>query len=173
VTPEEKHSLRSSEREEYVEYIFLASLCSHGWATDRFVEVSRSKTDAFGYDLVLSSGSVTRHIQLKASRVGGAARSQKINHALTQKTGGCVVWIKVDSETLVPRAFDWLDLPAGISLKDDLRGKVAKHTKANAQGVKNLRANIWEIPRTSFKSLATIEAVFDALFGASTSLPAG
>ena len=150
-----------------MEYIFLAALCSHGWTTDRFVEVARSKTDAFGYDLVLSSGNLTRHVQLKASRVGGSTRSQKINQALTRKSGGCVVWIKVHSDTLQPASFHWLDLPEGISLKDDLRGKIAKHTKANAQGVKNLRENIWEVPGTSFKPMSSIGAIFEALFGAS------
>ncbi len=164
MTPEEKHSLRSSEREEYVEYIFLAALCSHGWATDRFAEVSRSKTDAFGYDLVLSSGLVTRHVQLKASRMGGAARSQKINQALTQKPSGCVVWLKVDSDTLLPKSYGWLGSSPGLQLKD-LGTKIAKHTKANAEGVKNLRQNIRQVGWTKFTPLASIGEVFDALFG--------
>lgn len=164
MTPEQKHSLRSSEREEYVEYIFLAALCSHGWATDRFVEVARSKTDAFGYDLVLSSGDVTRHVQLKASRMGSATRSQKINMSLSQKPSGCVVWIKVDGDTLAPRAYAWLGAGPGQKL-DGLGDKVARHTKANAQGIKNARENIREVPQSSFTTLPSIGAVFDALFG--------
>ncbi len=149
-----------------MEYIFLAALCSHGWATDRFVEVSRSKTDAFGYDLVLSSGKFTRHVQLKASRMGGAARSQKVNVALTDKPSGCVVWIKVDSDTLMPRAYGWLGSPPGTQL-EDLGAKIAKHTKANAEGVKNLRQNIREVGWATFTPLATIGDVFDKLFGQS------
>jgi hypothetical protein len=164
VTPEEKHSQRSSEREEYVEYIFLAELCSHGWANDRFVEVSRSKTDAFGYDLVLSSGLVTRHVQLKASRLDGAARSQKINQALTHKPSGCVVWLKVDSDTLLPKSYGWLGSLPGFQL-GELGTKIARHTKANAEGVKNLRQNIREVGWTRFTPLATIGEVFNALFG--------
>lgn len=169
---DQKHSLRSSEREEYVEYIFLAALCSHGWAQDRFVEVARSKTDAFGYDLVLGSGSVTRHVQLKASRMGGATRSQKIHTALLEKPSGCVVWIKVDSDTLAPRAYAWLGAGPGQKL-DSLGEKVARHTKANAQGVKNLRENVREVPERDFTPLPTIGAVFDALFGPTRLAAAG
>lgn len=168
---QQKHSLRSSEREEYVEYIFLAALCSHGWAQDRFVEVARSKTDAFGYDLVLSSGEITRYVQLKASRMGGATRSQKINSSLAQKPSGCVVWIKVDSDTLAPRSYAWLGAGPGQRL-DGLGDKIAHHTKANAQGVKNPRENIREVPERNFTNLPSIGAVFDALFGpASHAIP--
>jgi hypothetical protein len=169
VTPEEKHSLRSSEREEYVEYIFLGQLCAHGWANDRFVEVARSKTDAFGYDLVLSSGPVTRHVQLKASRSDGSTRSQKINTALAQKPGGCVVWIKVDGDTLAPRTFAWLDLPTqwpAANLNRTPGVKVARHTKGNAQGVKAERANIMEVGWRNFTQLTSIAEVFERLFTA-------
>jgi hypothetical protein len=146
VTPEEKHSLRSSEREEYVEYIFLAALCSYGWAHDRFVEVARSKTDTFGYDLVLSSGFVTRHVQLKASRSGGATRSQKINSALSTKTGGCVIWLSVDRE------------------QDGKTIRVARQTRGDAAGYKGFRENIFEVNKSKFSPLASIGAVFGALF---------
>ena len=164
MTPEEKHSQRSSEREEYVEYMFLAALCSHGWANDRFVEVSRSKTDAFGYDLVLSSGLVTRHVQLKASRKTGATRAQKINQALAQKPSGCVVWMKIDDNTLVPESFGWLGSAPGLPLLD-LGDRIAKHTKSNSHGVKGLRPNIREVGWGNFDHLTEIGEVFDALFG--------
>ena len=169
MTPEEKHSLRSSEREEYVEYIFLAALCSHGWALDRFVEVSRSKTDAFGYDLILGSGEVTRHVQLKASRIGGSTRTQKINQALTRKPNGCVIWLKVDSDTLMPKIYGWLGSAPGVRLSD-LGQKVAKHTKGNAEGVKALRPNIREVGWAKFTQFSSIDGVFDALFGPSVAL---
>ena len=101
----EKHSLRSSEREEYIEYIFLGDICSFGWMNDRFVEVARAQTDAFGYDLVLSSGGVTRHVQLKASKVDGKTAFQKISMSLTEKESGCVVWINgKEHKCLHPKA---------------------------------------------------------------------
>jgi hypothetical protein len=167
VTPEEKHSLRSSEREEYVEYIFLAALCSYGWAHDRFVEVARSKTDTFGYDLVLSSGFVTRHVQLKASRSGGATRSQKINSALSTKTGGCVIWLSVDRDTLQPQSYRWLDVPKGWPTEAEQDGKtirVARQTRGDAAGYKGFRENIFEVNKSKFSPLASIGAVFGALF---------
>ena len=164
MTPEEKHSLRSSEREEYVEYIFLGSLCSYAWENNRFLEVARSKTDAFGYDLVLSSGSVTRHVQLKASRSLGKTSRQKINKALGQKPSGCVIWVKINDDTLAPEIFGWPGGAPGDRMSD-FGTRIAKHTKANAQGVKNLRPNIREVGWGEFKHFSTIGEVFVALFG--------
>ncbi len=170
MTPEEKHSLRSSEREEYVEYIFLANLCAYGWANDRFVEVARSKTDAFGYDLVLSSGTMTRHVQLKASRSAGKARSQKINTALCQKPSGCAIWLKVDDRTLTPEVYGWKGGPPGVAL-GDLGDRIAKHTKGNAQGTKALRPAIREVAWHEFQHLTHIGEVFTALFGLKDDMP--
>jgi hypothetical protein len=167
VTSDLKHSLRSSEREEYVEYIFLAALCSYGWAHDRFVEVARSKTDAFGYDLVLSSGPATRHVQLKASRIDGKTRSQMINKTLANKTGGCAVWLKVDSDTLLPQSFGWLEVPKGWPTEAECKDggiRIARQTRGNAEGVKAQRENIFEVSGRKFTPLASIGAVFDALF---------
>ena len=164
MTPAEKHSLRSSESEEYVEYIFLAAICSHGWAEDRFVEVSRSKTDAFGYDLVLTSGTVTRHVQLKASRESGATRLQKINVALGSKPSGCVVWLKVDDTSLNPSVFAWFGDVPGKPLPD-LGTRVAKHSKGNSTGEKNYRPGIREVGWGKFTYFGSIAELFVAMFG--------
>ena len=160
----EKHSLRSSEREEYIEYILLAELCSYGWQNDRFVEVARAQTDAFGYDLVLSAEGYTRHVQLKASIESGKARSQKINRGLERKASACVIWMKVHPDTLRPLLFGWFgDLP-GKPLPD-LGQRRAKHTKGNADGKKLERPNLREVAWSSFEELKSTAEVFDRLFG--------
>lgn len=164
MTTSDKHSLRSSEREEYVEYVFLAAICSYGWSIDRFVEVARAQTDAFGYDLILNSGGVTRHVQLKASVIGGSAVSQKVGLSLSEKASGCVVWIKIHPDTLAPVLYGWFGGDPNEKLPD-LGDKIAKHTKANAQGAKNARSSQRVIPWNRFVQKQTTELIFDALFG--------
>lgn len=160
----DKHSLRSSTREEYVEYVFLAKLCSHGWSKNRFVEVARTQTDASGYDLVLSEGLVTRHVQLKASKRGAKAKKQKINIELSNKPSGCVVWIVIDAETLEPQNYLWFGDKPGEPLPD-LGERIAKHTKGNSEGVKAERFSMREVGTSSFISISGIEGIFEVLFG--------
>jgi hypothetical protein len=162
--PDDKHSLRSSTREEYVEYILLAALCSFGWSRDRFVEVARTQTDAQGYDLVWACDGVMRHVQLKSSKAGGRAAHQKVNTALASKPGGCVVWAVVDPETLHPVEYRWFG-GAPDSELPDLGDRRARHTKGNAQGVKSLRDAIRIVAKSRFETLRTPQELFHRLFG--------
>ncbi len=161
----DKHHLHSSTREEYVEYILLAELCSHGWSRDRFVEVARTQTDAQGYDLVLACDGVIRHVQMKASKAGGRTASQKINTALSAKPGGCVVWVVVDPETLRPQEYLWFGGPPGENLPD-LGNRVGRHSKGNALGYKAERDAIRILNKGRFQRLESMEALFACLFGA-------
>jgi hypothetical protein len=147
-----------------VEYIFLAKLCSYGWSKDRFVEVARAHTDSNGYDLVLSEGDVTRHVQLKATKAGGRLSPQKINTALASKPSGCVVWLHVDANTLEPKRYMWFGSTPGERLPD-LGTRVAKHVKGNAKGEKLDRAAIRELERSRFTEISTVDDVFETLFG--------
>ncbi|MFY0618799.1 hypothetical protein [Shimia sp.] len=158
-----KHSLHSSVREEYLEYIFLAQLCSYAWQTDQFVEVARSHTDAFGYDLVLNCNGVTRHTQLKASVAEGSRTDQSVNVALAGKESGCIVWMIVDPDTLIPQFFLWFGGKAGTPLPD-LGDKLAKHTKGNAEGQKAERKNIRKLGKSKFEKLNSVGEVFSRLF---------
>jgi len=162
---QDKHSLHSSKREEYVEYIFLAKLCSYGWSKDRFVEVARAQTDAFGYDVVLGSGEITRHVQLKASVEGGRTARQKISKLLRDKQSGCVIWLKINPDTLKPSKYGWFGGKPNEAIPN-LGSKPSKHTKANAQGEKGFRTNHLDVSWADFTKLSTIEQVFQHLFGA-------
>jgi len=42
--------------------------------------------------------------------------------------------------------------------------KVAKHTKANAEGVKAERPQIREIPKAKFERFSTVREIYDLLF---------
>jgi hypothetical protein len=159
-----KHSEHSSIREEYLEYIFLGRLCSYAWQADRFVEVARAHTDAFGYDLVLNCEGVTRHIQLKASVSGGKTSRQKVNSALAEKQSGCVLWMVVDPNTLEPTSYLWFGGKPNEGLPE-LGNIVGKHSKGTATGEKNVRPSIREINKGRFEQLDGIETVFSYLFG--------
>ncbi|MGR3485534.1 MAG: hypothetical protein ACU0BF_09325 [Paracoccaceae bacterium] len=159
----EQHYLHSALREEYIEYRFLAELTGYAWSRGRIIEVMRAATDAFGYDLVLSEGAITRHVQLKASVSGGRAASQKIGISLAEKASGCVIWIEVESDTLIPTGFRWFggapNRPIG-----DLGTRVAKHTKADSTGKKAERSAHRIVPKGSFDAIDSIEGVFARLF---------
>ncbi len=160
----DKHLRHSSTREEYVEYILLAELCSLGWARDRMIEVARTQTDAQGYDLVLACDGVIRHVQMKASKAGGRTATQNINVALATKPGGCVVWVVVDPETLRPVEYLWFGGAPGDPLPD-LGEKRGRHTRGNAEGTKGVRDDIRVINKGRFERLASAETLFARLFG--------
>lgn len=87
-----------------------------------------------------------------------------INTALAAKPSGCVIWVQVDPDTLLPVHWLWFGGRPGEPLPA-LNGKVGKHTKANAAGVKTQRANIRELRRLEFTQLDGLEDLSSRLFG--------
>lgn len=135
------------------------------WQRNIFdAEILKSEFDAGGYDLVLSFRDVTRHIQLKVSRDGGARSDLNISLRLAEKPSGCVVWIVVDDD-LCFKAFRWYGGAPGSGLPDISGNKVVKHTKGNAQGIKNERVGHRIVPGKSFVSVATIDDLISHLLG--------
>jgi hypothetical protein len=65
-------------------------------------------------------------------------------------------------------AYLWFDGLPGERLPDICDLKIAKHTKANADGIKLERPNHRVIPRGNFERLDTLDAVLLRLFGAFT-----
>ena len=162
-----KHNKHSTIREEYVEYIFLAELCSYAWESDRFVEIARAHTDAFGYDLVLNCNGITRHVQLKASVSGGSTARQNINVALAEKESGCILWLVINQKSLKLDGFLWFGGQANAPLPV-LGEKTARHSKGNSEGDKLERPNIRVLNKGRFEKLDGIEEVFSYLFGKGT-----
>lgn len=159
----DKHSIYSSIREEYIEYAFLADICSSAWAKDRFISVARSQTDAFGYDLILTRDGISRHVQLKAMAEGGKASFQKVNTGLSDAPSGCVIWLIVDRDTLSIKAIGWFGSTPGKPLPS-LGDEIATHTKGNSEGVKLERPNIRKVKRSRFEWLDSTEKLIDRLF---------
>jgi hypothetical protein len=160
------HSLHSSYRESLLEHLFAGEIMRHLWLSDfKRLEVLKPQVDDGGYDLVLETASVVRHIQLKATFKGSKVSRFNIHTALASKPSGCVVVLKFDPETLDLGPFYWFGGLPKKPLPDLTEFPIAKHTKGNAEGIKNLRANIRVVPLSRFCEVATIEELSVKLFG--------
>lgn len=83
----------SSFVEKLVEHVIVAELLQEAWFGHRAsLEVARAEVDRGGYDVILSMGSVTRHVQLRASKLGAKRGEHTIHTRLAEKPSGCVVW---------------------------------------------------------------------------------
>ena len=164
----ELHYLHSVLRERIVEHLFVGEMLRLLWRDGiTNVEVLRSEFDRGGYDLVADNGNVLRHIQLKCSRLGAAAASQKVSLNLADRPSGCVIWI-VSDDDLTFDHYLWFGSDPGAPLPDLTGFATAKHVKANAAGVKLERPNLRLVPKRAFVKLQTLEEVVRKLFGPST-----
>lgn len=130
------------------------------------MEIAKPEVDNQGYDLIAEQNGVIRHIQLKAAHLDAKAAKQKVHIALSSKPSGCVVWVYFDEETLELGPFLFFGGSAGLPLPSIEGFKVAKHTKANAEGIKAERPEIREITKAHFKRYSTVREIYDLLFKA-------
>lgn len=164
-TEDDRHFRRSSYREKVVEHLFVGELLRYLWAKRAgAVDILKPEVDNGGYDIVVTHGKVVRHIQLKASLVSGSAVSQNINASLGDHPSGCIVWILID-ENLNFESFLWFGSKPGDPLPNLSERKPAKHTRANAQGIKPIRTNTKVVPRSAFERVASFAELAGRLFG--------
>jgi hypothetical protein len=162
VGPAQRHSTL---RERIVEHVFVGEAMRRLWqrgVTD--VELLRSEFDAGGYDLVMSRGRLTRHIQLKTLTSGGKTSQLKVGLRLAERESGCVIAIMV-TQDLTPESFFWFGSAPGSPLPDISGMKVAKHSKANSKGKKLERPDHRVVPLGRFERLHRIDEVLERLFG--------
>jgi hypothetical protein len=161
-----EHAEKSSLREKIIEHVFVGEVLKALWRRGiRNIEVLKPEVDAGGYDLVMDLQGITRHIQLKSSYTGASTKKQKVSLALAAKPSGCVVWIRFDPDTLKLGPFLWFGGKPGEPLPDISSFPVAKHTKANAQGIKLERPNLRVLSKSRFTVLNTMDDVLAVLFG--------
>jgi hypothetical protein len=161
----EKHYLKSSFREKMIEHLFVSELLKLSWNRRLCsLEVAKPEVDNQGYDLIVEENGIIRHIQLKASHLDAAAAKQKVHIGLAAKPSGCVVWVFFNDEMkLGPFLFFGGNPGQPLPSLDGYR--VAKHTKANSEGVKVERPDIREVPKTDFTKHEEISGIFEKLFG--------
>jgi hypothetical protein len=158
--------LFSSYRERLIEHLFVGEILRVLWlAGVPQVEVLRSEVDGTGYDVVLECRSITRHVQLKAARLGGTRANVGVNVNLEKKASGCVVWVYFDPETLRLGPFYWFGGSPGEPLPSLNDYNVGKHTKGDASGHKAERPNIRVVPRGEFEKVDTAAELVTLLFG--------
>lgn len=155
--------------EQLVEHAFVSEVLQEAWYNfGKTVEVLRSEVDASGYDLVLDCNGTMRHVQLKTSTPDAKAQGQKVNVALASKPSGCIIWVirHEDVDTCRMRLSYRVFGASPTQPLPSLAGlKTAKHTKANAAGVKAERAAVRIVPKSRFDSVATTRELLEWLFG--------
>lgn len=160
-----KHTEHSSYREKLIEHLFIGELLKISWKKDNCqLEVAKPEVDNAGYDLILEANQIVRHVQLKASYVGGKTTRQKVHVKLGDKPSGCVVWVCFNEDTLDLDHFYFFGSKAGEPLPSLENTKVAKHTKGDKDGRKAERPNIRELNKGSFTRHNKPEDIYQALF---------
>ncbi|MEX3686444.1 hypothetical protein AB3X91_07520 [Paraburkholderia sp. BR14263] len=160
-----KHATHSVLRERIVEHVFIGDAMRRLWqlgVTD--VEVLRAEFDGSGYDLVMCCGELMRHVQFKASLVDGSRGDVSINQRLAQARSGCVIWLTV-TDDLEIKEYRWFGAEPGCRLPDLTNYGLARHTRANAQGVKAERPNQRVLAKGAFEILGKLDEVLERLFG--------
>jgi len=147
-----------------MEYSLLTDIMKVLWRRGCYrFDVLHSFTDSSGYDVVLEADGKMRHVQLKSSYEGSKTATQKINISLAEKPNGCVVWFFFDEETLEFTNILWFGSSYGGGIPA-LGDRVAKHSKANAQGVKKERKAMRVLAKGKFEKLTDIQELVDRLF---------
>ncbi|MBB3107903.1 hypothetical protein FHS24_002437 [Psychrobacter luti] len=160
-----KHFEHSSFREKLIEHLFIGEMLKLSWLKDDCqLEIIKTEVDNAGCDVVLEDNNIIRHIQLKTSKLGAKASGQKVNVRLATKPSGCIVWIVFDENTLELCSFYFFGAEAGRPLTGLENAKVAKHTKANVDGLKAERSNIRILNKGQFTRYDSIEDLYKVLF---------
>ena len=159
------HFLESGLREKVIEHLFVGDLLRCLWRQgSRDIEVLRAEVDRAGYDIVLESNGILRHVQFKASFRSAKTSRVGININLAQKPSGCVIWIWFDPESMELGPFLWFGGKPGEPLPP-LGDRVGKHSKGDRTGLKAERPNIRLISKGQFSSISTMGEVAQELFG--------
>ena len=166
------HTHNSSYREILIEHLFIGEIMRRLWiqGITQF-EVLQPQVDDSGYDLVIEANGVVRHIQLKSSFDTATTGQVKASLKLAQKPSACIVWVRFNPDTVDLGPFLWFGGAPGRPIPDLTRFRVAKHTRANARGIKQERPNQRSIPGSQFESIGDYDSLVMKLFGKFKAVP--
>lgn len=152
-------------REIILEHRFIADLLAYLWNRNIFdVEVLRSEFDAGGYDLIVSFKDITRHVQLKSTRMAGRTAHVSVGTKLAERPSGCVICFEID-DTLGVNGYLWFGAAPRLPLPPMDEFAVTRHTKANAKGIKAERPAHRRVPLGKFTRIDRIDDLVAALLG--------
>jgi hypothetical protein len=172
ITAKQAHSQYSSLREKIVEHRFLSDVLKALWREGLYTtEVSRSESDAFGYDVVIECRSLIRHIQLK-SRLNKKPVRLSVSRSLADKPNGCVICVMLDDDMEIT-SFLFYGEPPGQRRALDITGfKPSKRIRRDGDGNRPPRSNHVDVPMGKFKKIGTAEELVLQLFGPAKKLTA-
>lgn len=154
--------------ERMAEAAFLSDLLQEMWFVRReVIDVLHSTVDAFGYDLVLWNRGVTRHVQLKTRSKTARTASYNLATQLRDLPAACVVvieWERLDDANRMELTYRWFGGGPHERIPE-LGDTVARHTKANALGVKGLREGLRRVPLGRFQKVASMSELSERIFG--------
>lgn len=152
--------------EKTLEHLLLAQLSQILWRRSgrHLLEIATAEIDNKGFDVVLTLGSITRHVQLKTLKLGGKRRKIEVNIGLAFKPSGCVLVCEYDPKTLEFESFSFLGNSPGKRLHKLKQYPVALNTRRSLQG-RTPRKNVRKIPKSHLECIATVEEVARKLFG--------
>lgn len=161
-----QHTHYSSHREVLIEHLFVGEIMRCLWMRGiSQLEVLQPQVDDSGYDLVFELNAIMRHVQLKSSMNSAATAEVPASLNLLSKPGACVIWIQFDPATIQLGPFLWFGGVPGARMPDTATLKIAKHSRANANGVKAERPNHRVIPKRMFEKVDDINGIIARLFG--------
>lgn len=143
----------------------MGEVLRHLWIAGRTAEVLRPEVDDAGYDLVIEANGVMRHIQLKSSHAGSTTARVTVHTALAAKPCGCVVWIVFDPASVKLCSYRWFGAQPGSPLPSLADAGVAKHSRANSEGVRAARPNVRTLPKGGFSIVDDVPSLAYRLFG--------
>jgi hypothetical protein len=152
--------------EKTLEHLLLAQLSQIFWRRRgrHLLEIASAEIDNKGFDVVLTLGSITRHVQLKTLKQGDKRRNVDVNVGLASKPSGCVLVCVYDPKTLEFEGFLFLGNQPGKRLHKINRYPIALNSRRSLQG-RTARKNVRKIPKSCFEHIATIADVAHKLFG--------
>lgn len=162
-----EHSL-SSYREGLIEHIFIAEIIQAAWLKGKAIIVSKAEVDAWGYDIVLSSNGITRHIQLKSQTRN---KSVTVNGKLAETPGACVIKaipsISEDGQRIVLQYRLFQKGPnSRLDFSDLKNAKLTRYGKGSeGQAIRKTRPNHFKIPVSRFGPILNAEELVQKLFG--------
>ena len=152
--------------EKALEHLLLAKLSQVVWQKRRFklLEIATAEIDNKGFDVVLTVGKITRHVQLKCLKLGAKRRNIDVNVGLFDKPSGCVLLCEYNPSDLEFTGFYFFGNPPGKRLPDIRKLPVALNPRRSLKG-RTPRKNVRNIPKRRFAQVSKIEGVVEKLFG--------
>lgn len=153
----------SSLRENIIEHLLIGELLRLLWRngiTD--AEVLRSEFDGYGYDLVISRGSLVRHLQLKS----GTKKPSRVtvSKSLANKPSAGILYLHLTQDLQVVSYYWFGGRPHDpLVLADDL--KTPKRPTHNKDGIRPERTNHLELSTKHFRPIGNLAALAECLFG--------